>query len=282
MRAVQNWQRRRVERHTRMIAAARRRQMEQLLESGPVTAPRAAQPASDHRHGAAALTWTLGTSLAAMFGLGVGGPFFGGTWDPVPLLVAASLVVLGAGESYRHLRRADVKVRLTGVLLVLVVASSFVMGVRGQVTVDDKPQWRYSRTAQANELALAIRSDLYVLQENQSLFSYPPEQARSMLAYYESAAAQAELIAARWNPATAPAELPLPGFLTVLERVNSAADQQRQALAGFAEYVRQPDPRLAERVQAAATAAEQNYLLAAQELARIVTPLGLELAPDEA
>jgi hypothetical protein len=286
MRALDNWQRRRADRRARMIASARRRQMEQLLETGPHTLPATKQPGLRSTHASpgakAGLIWVVVATLAAVVGLGSGGPFYGDAWDPVPLLVAASVTVLAGAESYRRLRESSAVLKLLAASVVVVFGASFVLGVQGQVTVQDRPQWRFSKTAEASELASAIRADLYVLQENQSLLSYPPEQARSMLAYYQSAAAQAEQIAARWNPATAPLELPVPGFVGVLEKVNSAADLQRQALAGYADFVRQPDARLGEQVQAMATAAEQNYLLAAQDLATVVTPLGIELTGSEA
>lgn len=280
MRALENWQRRRAERRTLMIAAARRRQMEQLLETGPHQSATLNTNPSRYKRSPAAHGWVLVAALSGAIGLGAGGPFFDGTWRPVPLLVAGSVVVLAAGEALRRLRGTSLLSRLLAGLVVIAVAISFGLGVHGQVTVEDRPQWRYSRSAQASELALAIRTDLYILQENQSLLSYPPEQARSMHAYYQSAVVQAEQIAARWNPATAPVELPTPGFLSVLEKVNTAADLQRQALAGYADYVRQPDARLGEQVQLTAAAAEENYLLAAQDLARVVTPLGIDLTSD--
>jgi hypothetical protein len=282
MRAVVNWQRRRNERRLRLIAAARRRQMEQLLETGPHNAADPSRPMSEQRQtfSVVGVGWALLTALTLVAGFGAGGPFFASEWDPVILLVSGSVSIISGAESWRHLRRSGPPARIVSALGVLVIASSFALGLNGQVSVQDRPQWRYSDAAKASELAFAIRADLYILQENQSLFSYPPEQARSMLAYYESASVQADRIAARWNPAIAPAELPLPGFISVLEKVNTAADQQRQALAAFADYVRQPDARLAEQIQVYATNAETNYLLAAQELASTVTPLGLELAPD--
>lgn len=277
MRAVNNWQRRRAERRARMIAAARRRHLEQLLESGPYQSQPANATAPSRNGRAVTVLWSGIFALTVAIGLGVGGPFFGTGWEPVPLLVAGALALLAGGESARRLSDSDLGTKLTALLVVVLTAVSFTLGIRGQVTIQERPQWRYSDAAEASQLAIAIRDDLYILQENQSLFSYPPEQARSMLAYYQSAARQAEMIATRWNPATAPNDLPLPGFLVVLEKVNSAADLQRQALVGYADYVRQPDVRLGEQVQATATAAEQNYLAAAQELARIVTPLGIEL-----
>jgi len=274
----------------RLQASARRAELDRLLSSSTQTphpnqhvVPQQPQPGTPKANGGVskALLAVLASSFAVIGGLLYGGPVLGRTWDPVPLLIASSVFVVMVAESVRLLRRvtpvARVLVSSVGILLIGV----FVLGVQGQVVIDGKPYWRNSTTANAYTLAVEIRDDLYLLQENQSLLAYPPEQARGLLGLYGAAAKQAEELSIRWNPATAPTDLPTPGFLVVYERVNAAADQQRQALLGYAAYLQQPDSRLAEEVDRARATAEQTYLVAAAELANAVRPLGIELSKQE-
>jgi hypothetical protein len=224
------------------------------------------------------LAWCLVTTVAAIAGLLYGGPLFGQDWRLVPLLVAASVVVLAGAETIRHMRRLRaIDQTWTSAIAVLLIAV-FLLGAQGQVVVDGKPYWRNSTTAKSYELALTIRNDLYLLQENQSLLFYPPEQARGLMPLLKGAAAQAEQLASRWNPATAPEDIPLPGFLVVYERLNVSADLQRQALLGYAAYLNQPDARLAEEVEKTRALAELSYLQAAGELGAILEPLGIDLS----
>lgn len=277
----------------RLLAAARREQHERLLRTGDGTVPNTPNAPwhgelSPHapryeRSGdpLPALLWLLGTTFSLIGGLLFGGPMFGETWRPVPLLLASSIFVITGAEALRRLRtlRDLDQIWTLSVSFLLIVV--FVLGAQGQVVIDGRPYWKYSTTATAYKLAVEVRDDLYLLQENQSLLSYPPEQARGLLPLYTAAAQQAEQVAVRWNPATAPTKLPTPGFLVVYERVNAAADLQRQALLGYAAYLQQPDARLASEVDAARARAEQTYLLAAAELGSAVKPLGIDLSKQE-
>ena len=275
----------------RLQASARRAELDRLLSTdgkmnySPPDDPnsRESQP-NEYRikkETARAFFAVLLSTASIIIGILYGGPVLGNDWNAVPLLLASSVFVVAIAESVRLLRRVSsidqIWIPTTGILLIGV----FGLGVQGQVVIEGKPYWRNSATAYAYKLAAEIRDDLYILQENQSLLSYPPEQARGLLALYGAAAGQAEELSIRWNPATAPSDLPVPGFLVVYERMNSAADQQRQALLGYAAYLQQPDARLAEEIDRSRVTAEQTYLLAATELANAVRPLGIELSKQE-
>ena len=275
----------------RLQASARRAELDRLLSTdgkmdySPPNDPnsRESQPNESRikKETARAFFAVLLSTASIIIGILYGGPVLGNDWDAVPLLLASSVFVVAIAESVRLLRRVSsidqVWIPAIGILLIGV----FGLGVQGQVVIDGKPYWRNSATAYAYKLAAEIRDDLYILQENQSLLSYPPEQARGLLALYGAAAGQAEELSIRWNPATAPSDLPVPGFLVVYERMNSAADQQRQALLGYAAYLQQPDARLAEEIDRSRVTAEQTYLFAATELANAVRPLGIELSKQE-
>jgi hypothetical protein len=281
------WRSRRETRRQQAIAAARREQLDHLLAQGDEqhsptisNVPNQEHSRRDKIRGPVgkAFLWCTITTLAIISGLLFGGPLFGDPWRPVPLLFAASVAVISVGESARHMRKLGaIDQTWIGAVSVLLL-SVFFLGAHGQVVVEGKPYWRNSTTAQSYELALEMRADLYVLQENQSLLFYPPEQARGLIPLLKGAAQQADQLVIRWNPATAPKDLPLPGFLMVYERMNVSADYQRKALVGYAAYLDQPDVRLAEEVETARALAEQSYLEAARELGVILEPLGITLS----
>ena len=276
----------------RLHAAARREHLDQLLRDGQsgTSDPQSqdirqanpiSRPPQPSEGVAKALLWVLGATGSVIAGLLYGGPLFGQTWRAVPLLLASSVFVIASAEALRQLRKLRSLDTIWMTALAVLTVGVFLLGVQGQVVVNGKPYWRNSDTAQAYQLAVAIRSDLYLLQENQSLLSYPPEQARGLLPLFTTAALQAEELAKRWNPATAPSDLPAPGFVVVYQKVNSAADLQRQALLGYAAYLQQPDTLLASEVDKARLQAEQMYLIAAGELAASVKPLGINLSEQE-
>ena len=275
----------------RLHASDRRAELDRLLlndgkidyslSTGPITQQPESRAPRYKRVTLRALLAVILSSSSIIGGILYGGPVLGNDWNIVPLLLALSVFVVAIAEFVRFLRRISTvdQVWISGVGILLVAV--FCLGIQGQVVIEGKPYWRNSTTANAYNLAGEIRKDLYILQENQSLLSYPPEQARGLLSLYGAAAGQAEDLAIRWNPATAPSDLPLPGFLVVYERMNSAADQQRKALLGYADYLQQPDARLAEEIDKSRVNAEQTYLLAATELANIVRPLGIDLSKKD-
>lgn len=273
----------------RLQASARRAELDRLLSTDdtldlPHGSNEQQTQAREYKikRGTAKTFFTVLLSTASVIGgILYGGPVLGNDWNAVPLLLASSFFVVSIAESLRLLRHAStidqIWIPAVGILLLGV----FGLGVQGQVVIEGKPYWRNSDTAHAFMIASEIRDDLYILQENQSLLSYPPEQARGLITLYGAAAGQAEELSKRWNPATAPSDLPVPGFLVVYERMNAAADQQRQALLGYAAYLQQPDARLAEEIDRSRGIAEQTYLLAATELANVVRPLGIDLSKQE-
>jgi hypothetical protein len=206
-----------------------------------------------------------------------GSPIYGENWNSLALLIALSVLILVLAESVRTGKNITILHRTWIALFCSLITIAFFMGAYGQVVIEGKAYWRGSTTAQTYNLATKIRSDLYLLQTNQSLLAYPTEQARGISSLFVTAAKQAESVSLRWNPAIAPKDLPLPGFLLIYQHINQSAELQRQSLLGYIRYLEQPDTRLAQEIDEAKAKSEQLYLQAAIELASIVRPLGIDI-----
>lgn len=172
--------------------------------------------------------------------------------------------------------------RVVAIVVTLVTFTSYAAGSLTQIVVDGQVQLRGSVGDRTYRLAKEVLSDMLILEENQRLLELPPEQARGVFELYAEAAAQSSGIAARWNPATA-GDVPLPGFVTVFEKLNEAADLQARTLLAYADDLQQPDTARQQRI--VQTRARISDLLtgeqgAVSELGSTIAPLGITLTVE--
>jgi|LauGreSuBDMM15SN_2_FD.fasta_scaffold01841_2 hypothetical protein len=217
---------------------------------------------------------TVALSLAVTAGT----PLFSGKWQAA----GALWLIPGALGAYGATLFGSMASKIGKAIAIVVavsLAASFVAGSTSQVVVDGSAQLRGSVGDRTQRLATALLNDMLVIEENQRLLELPDEQARGVYDLYAVAAAQSADLAAKWNPAVN-ADVPLPGFVQVLELVNGAADLQSRALIAFADDLNQPDP--ARKQQVLAMRDQVTALLAAEDgaarlLAQTVEPLGIVL-----
>jgi len=227
------------------------------------------------------VTGVVLTVLGVLFAVSGGTPVFSGSWEPAQFgwLV---LPVVGAVAVIRSWSRVTTRTKVAAVALAVVTFTSFTTGSLTQIVVDGQVQLRGSVGDRTYRLAKAVLADMLVLEENQRLLELPSEQARGVFDLYAQAAAQSGGIAARWNPAIA-GEVPLPGFVSVFDKLNKAADLQAQALLLYADDLQQPDPARLQRVVAARTRISELLTGdegAVKELGSTIAPLGISLTVE--
>jgi hypothetical protein len=208
-------------------------------------------------------------------------PVFTDNWRPINfswLLLSISGLFL----IYHNWSLTTTRAKVAVCILGTIILSSFIAGSYSQIVIDGEVQLRGSVGDKSYRLAKQIMVDIVILDENRKLLDLPAEQARGVFDLYLQAAEQSGAIAARWNPATKE-EAPLPGFISIFDKLNESADLLAQALLLYSEDLQQSDTARLQKI--IATNARVNEILfgingAVSDLSSTIAPLGIGLTVE--
>lgn len=200
-------------------------------------------------HRGASIFFPIFTTLAAflvVWGVVASTPLVSGSWDwtGLSLILISLLFIYLAALVYRS---AGVFSKIASAVVSLLIIVFAAGGALTQVVVDGEAQLAGSTLDKAQRINELIVEDMFTLEDNQKLLELPLEQARGIIPLYEKAINDNLVIAATWNPAIA-SDLPAPGYLTVYQKVNAAADLQASALSLFLSNMEQYDNARQERI----------------------------------
>jgi hypothetical protein len=121
---------------------------------------------------------------------------------------------------------------------ILLISASF-LGSQNTINVNGKNLLFFSNEKKIYDLAIELRDELYIIQENQIFFTYPSQQVSTMSDLLIAAAGQAARISKKRNPALID-KLPAQEFFLLYEKINKLSELQKNNLNNFINYSNEP------------------------------------------
>lgn len=121
---------------------------------------------------------------------------------------------------------------------ILLISASF-LGSQNTINVNGKNLLFFSNEKKIYDLAIELRDELYIIQENQIFFTYPSQQVSTMSDLLMAAAGQAASISKKRNPALID-KLPAQEFFLLYEKINKLSELQKNNLNNFINYSNEP------------------------------------------
>lgn len=121
---------------------------------------------------------------------------------------------------------------------ILLISASF-LGSQNTINVNGKNLLFFSNEKKVYDLAIELRDELYIIQENQIFFTYPSQQVSTMSDLLIAAAGQAASISKKRNPALID-KLPAQEFFLLYEKINKLSELQKNNLNNFINYSNEP------------------------------------------
>ena len=121
---------------------------------------------------------------------------------------------------------------------ILLISASF-LGSQNTINVNGKNLLFFSNEKKIYDLAIELRDELYIIQENQIFFTYPSQQVSTMSDLLIKAAGQAASISKKRNPALID-KLPAQEFFLLYEKINKLSELQKNNLNNFINYSNEP------------------------------------------
>ena len=131
---------------------------------------------------------------------------------------------------------------LSVVISILIIYASF-LGYQDTVKVGGNNALFFSNEKKIYDLAIDIRDEIYIIQENQIFFTYPPQQVATMSDLLAAAAGQAADISKKRNPALI-CKLPAQEFFVLYEIINKLSQLQKNNLNNLINYSNEPTDAL--------------------------------------
>lgn len=131
---------------------------------------------------------------------------------------------------------------LSVVISILIIYASF-LGYQDTVKVGGNNALFFSNEKKIYDLAIDIRDEIYIIQENQIFFTYPPQQVATMSDLLAAAAGQAADISKKRNPALI-GKLPAQEFFVLYEIINKLSQLQKNNLNNLINYSNEPTDAL--------------------------------------
>ena len=125
---------------------------------------------------------------------------------------------------------------------ILIIYASF-LGYQDTVKVGGNNALFFSNEKKIYDLAIDIRDEIYIIQENQIFFTYPSQQVATMGNLLSAAAGQAADISKKRNPALI-GKLPAQEFFTLYEIINKLSQLQKNNLNNLINYSNDPTDAL--------------------------------------
>lgn len=128
------------------------------------------------------------------------------------------------------------------VISILIIYASF-LGHQDTVKVGGNNALFFSNEKKIYDLAIDIRDEIYIIQENQIFFTYPSQQVATMSDLLKAAAGQAADISKKRNPALI-GKLPAQEFFALYEIINKLSQLQKNNLNNLINYSNDPTDAL--------------------------------------
>jgi hypothetical protein len=128
------------------------------------------------------------------------------------------------------------------VISILIIYASF-LGHQDTVKVGGNNALFFSNEKKIYDLAIDIRDEIYIIQENQIFFTYPSQQVATMSDLLTAAAGQAADISKKRNPALI-GKLPAQEFFALYEIINKLSQLQKNNLNNLINYSNDPTDAL--------------------------------------
>ena len=125
---------------------------------------------------------------------------------------------------------------------ILIIYASF-LGYQDTVKVGGNNALFFSNEKKIYDLAIDIRDEIYIIQENQIFFTYPSQQVATMGNLLSAAAGQAADISKKINPALI-GKLPAQEFFALYEIINKLSQLQKNNLNNLINYSNDPTDAL--------------------------------------
>ena len=125
---------------------------------------------------------------------------------------------------------------------ILIIYASF-LGYQDTVKVGGNNALFFSNEKKIYDLAIDIRDEIYIIQENQIFFTYPSQQVATMGNLLSAAAGQAADISKKRNPALI-GKLPAQEFFALYEIINKLSQLQKNNLNNLINYSNDPTDAL--------------------------------------
>lgn len=221
----------------------------------------------------------VATVLVGFLAFFEGFPVYGRSWH-VPWAAGAGLgaVTLGcfaASYARRCARRRGVTI--VSAVAGLVVVCLFV-GMFTTTEIAGHAYLNWSTTARADNLALHIRSDLYMMAGYDALLTDDQATARAHYSSYAPAAAKMSAISSYYsNLAQNPSALPSPQFLTIIQQVSDAGYWGAKALTAKANDIIEPDATNEANISSWRQTFVGDVLAAGPELGHLASLYGINL-----
>jgi len=154
----------------------------------------------------------------------------------VYLTIGLSIFVLIFSQVVIDFKNVPLYLKIISVIMIIISSFSSFFGYNNETKIKGKDTFIFSNERKIYNLVTELKNEAIVIQENQSLLSYPKEQLSTMKNILLDASKQAEVISRKRNPALSE-NLPNDGFYELYKEINAISDLQRKNLILYIEYL---------------------------------------------
>lgn len=154
----------------------------------------------------------------------------------VYLTIGISIFILIFTQVIIDFKNAPLYLRILSILMIIISSFSSFFGYNNEIKIKGKNSFIFSNERKIYNLVIELKNEAIIIQENQSLLSYPIEQLATMKNILLDASKQAEVISKKRNPALSK-NLPKDEFYDLYKEINAISDLQRKNLILYIEYL---------------------------------------------
>jgi len=154
----------------------------------------------------------------------------------VYLTIGISIFILIFSQVIIDFKNAPLYLRILSILMIIISSFSSFFGYNNEIKIKGKNSFIFSNERKIYNLVIELKNEAIIIQENQSLLSYPIEQLATMKNILLDASKQAEVISKKRNPALSK-NLPKDEFYDLYKEINAISDLQRKNIILYIEYL---------------------------------------------
>lgn len=152
------------------------------------------------------------------------------------LTIGLSIFILIFSQVIIDFNNVPLYLKIMSVIMITSSSFSSFFGYNNEIKINGKDTFIFSNERKIYNLVTELKNEAIIIQENQSLLSYPREQLSTMKNILLDASKQAEVISKKRNPALSE-NLPNDGLYELYKEINAISDLQRKNLILYIEYL---------------------------------------------
>jgi|694.fasta_scaffold90463_3 hypothetical protein len=154
----------------------------------------------------------------------------------VYLTIGISFFILIYSQVIIDFKNVSIYLKIISILMIIISSFSSFFGYNNEIKIKGKNTFIFSNERKIYNLVIELKNEAIIIQENQSLLSYPKEQLATMKNILLDASKQAEVISKKRNPVLSE-NLPKDEFYDLYKEINAVSDLQRKNLILYIEFL---------------------------------------------